>query len=320
MGDIQIEQLNLDDEINVRHKKERKELQAKVQALKKSAGKGDKRRKKEVLDEILKLENDLDQRHTNELNALLISTTTTESIKNNDDENENVNALPKIPNVLTTDADGVGHRISKAQKRRDKKAKEEREKQAEILAQEEINKTGPRMMETKRIKMLLKTRSMVLFPIASDGDCLYNAIRHQLTIIGRASIDTQTLRQLTADYILENKDLLIFYMTNPTTGNCLTDEEFQAYCDAIVKTPAWGGQIEIKALSNVLRVPIEILQATGPLTIQGEHDYASPNLLITYHRLMYSLGEHYNSTRPIIAGIDDNGGSSSDDENQENVV
>lgn len=304
--DVQIERLSIHDEIANRQKKERKELQAKIQALKKTAGKGDKRKKKEVLDEICKLEIELENRHTNELNTI-ISTTTTIC---DDAANENVDEST-VQLVALVDTTANGRRVTKAQKRRDKKAKEEREKQAEILAQEEINKTGPRQMETKAIKCLLKARHMTVFPIASDGDCLYNAIKHQLKVTGRTVIDTPTLRQLTATYIADNKDSLIFYMTNPATGDSLTDPDFERYCEAIRSTPAWGGQIEIKALSNVLRAPIEVLQAVGPPTVQCELDFATPNLVITYHRLMYSLGEHYNSTRPIVAGIDD---SSDDDE------
>lgn len=305
--DVQIKHLSIHDEIATRQKKERKELQAKIQALKKTAGKGDKRKKKEVLDEICKLEIELENRHTNELNTVIPTTTTID-----DAVNENVDGSAQLVAIADAEANGQ-QRVSKAQKRRDKKAKEEREKQVEILAQEEINKTGPRTMETKALRSLLKARHMTLFPIASDGDCLYNAIRHQLTVTGRPTIDTPTLRQLTATYISDNKDSLIFYMTNPATGDCLTGAEFDRYCEAIRSTPAWGGQIEIKALSNVLRVPIEVLQAVGPPTVQCDQGFAGANLVITYHRLMYSLGEHYNSTRPIVAGIDD----SSDDDGDE---
>lgn len=283
---VEIENLNLEEALEARHKKERKELQAKVQALKKSASKGDKKSKKKVLDEIIQLELELNKRHTEELNNCEKEKSINEVINENDNANSNTDTPSQ-------------QRVSKAQKRRDKKAKEEREKQIEILAQEELNKNGPRMMEIKSIKNLLKARGLLLHPISSDGDCLYNAIKHQLSVTGRSVLSTQILRQQTADYISTNKDSLIFYMTNLTTGDCLTDAEFDQYCDAIRNTPAWGGQIEIKALSNVLKCPIEVLQATGPPTIQGEDDFSGPNLVIAYHRLMYSLGEHYNSTKPM---------------------
>lgn len=294
---INIKNLSLED-ATTQHKKERKELQAKIQALKKSAGKGDKKKKREVLEAITKLELELDEKHSKEL-SLFQRTDATKTI-------EEVIGEPEHQ----SEEDEQSQRVSKAQKRRDKKAKEEKAKQAEILEQEEINKTGPRATELKLIKNILKSRGLMLYPIPSDGDCLYNATKHQLFVTGRTPvIDTPKLRQITADYIQENKELLIFYMSNPATGDCLTDDEFTEYCESIRKTSTWGGQIEIKALSNALKVPIEVLQSSGPPTIQNDENFAGPNLVLTFHRFMYSLGEHYNSTKCL-----EDGDTSSDEE------
>lgn len=307
MGDNELNQ-NIDDlsigdnDISVRHKKERKELQAKIQALKKLAGKGDKKKKKEVLEEIVRLEADLDAKHADELIRIEtpgnnVNADCNESVENNRNEGE-----PET-NV----------RISKAQKRRDKKAAEEKVRQVEILAQEELNKSGPRNVEMVTLKKLLAERQLLMQPIASDGDCLYNAIRNQLNVTGRHVPDVSSLRHSTADYIVENKDTLKFYMTNTETGDSLDDAEFNAYCSAVRNTPAWGGQIEITALSNVLKAPIEVIQATGPATIQGERVFNEPNLIITYHRHMYSLGEHYNGTKPIQKSFQNDSGDAEED-------
>lgn len=290
MGDLDknLENLSLDEDLLSRHKKERKELQAKVQALKKSASKGDKKKKKEVLEEIVRLENDLDKRHADEI-AQVENTTTTEVKASEPDANQNEVVEPSATDEKTG-------RVSRAQKRREKKANEEKSREAEILAQEELNKTGPRVIELNTIKKILTKRGLMIHPIASDGNCLYNAIRNQLQVTGRFVDDVQTLRNRTADYVQQNKDSLIFYMTNPDTGDCLNDAEFEKYCSDLRNTAAWGGQIEISALSQILKVPIEVIQATGPPTIQGDDKFKGPNLIITYHRNMYSLGEHYNST------------------------
>lgn len=292
MGDLDksLENLSLDEDLSTRHKKERKELQAKIQALKKTAGKGDKKKKKEILEEIARLESDLDKKHADELTAAEKTTINGES---HSDANQNQ------VNSGNDDEDGKTVRVSRAQKRRDKKANEEKVLQAEISAQEEINKTGPRVLELNTIKSILAKRKLIIHTIPSDGNCLYNAIRNQLQITGRLADDVQTLRNKTADYILQNKDSLIFYMSNPDTGDCLNDDEFEKYCSDLRNTSAWGGQIEISALSQILKVPIEVIQATGPSTIQGEEKFKGPNLIIAYHRNMYSLGEHYNGTKPF---------------------
>lgn len=50
-------------------------------------------------------------------------------------------------------------------------------------------------------------------------------------------------------------------------------------------------------MSHVLKRPIEVIQAKGPVIIVGEEykDKGFCPVTLTYHRHMYGLGEHYNS-------------------------
>jgi OTU domain-containing protein 6 len=52
--------------LETRHRHEQKQLRAKIQAMKKSVAKGDRKRKKEVLDEIARMEAETEQRHLKE--------------------------------------------------------------------------------------------------------------------------------------------------------------------------------------------------------------------------------------------------------------
>lgn len=293
--------LSITNEENLlaKHRKERKELQAKVQALKKSA---DKKRKREVLLEIAALETALDQRHDNELQQLAATITADDSAELKHQKNDNEDD-DDDDNKLNGNAQQNNQqpRISKAQKRRDKKATAERQLRSDIAAQDELNKTGARTVETNTINALLRARQLQLHAVPSDGDCLYNAVAQQLVRTGRGHHTVASLRSTAADYIELNADALRVYMTNSQTGDCLNDAEFEQYCMAVRSTAAWGGQLEIKALSNALRVPIEVLQATGPPTLQNEGEFAGAALVLTYHRHMYSLGEHYNATTSTTA-------------------
>lgn len=271
-----------ENDIQARHRKERKDLQAKIQELKKTS-KSDKKKKKESLEEIARLESELEKRHAEELNALNRERKESESTVEGDHDHE--------------EGSDKKNRQSKAQRRREKKEKEERDREAMILAAEAMNINTARQKEYLAILQLLQGRNLTMHDIPSDGNCLYNAVNHQLNITGRKVFDVSSLRSMTAEYILANKDSLLMYMTNPETNNPLTDAEFEKYCDSVKNTAAWGGQIEIKALSHTLHVPIEVIQAEGPPTVQGEEDFKGPNLVLTYHRHMYSLGEHFNSTK-----------------------
>ncbi|XP_055610723.1 deubiquitinase OTUD6B [Uranotaenia lowii] len=289
-----------EESLLARHRKEKKELQAKIQSLKKA--KVDKKKKKEQQDEIARLEADLESRHAEELNrfnAMRIST----------------DPPAPIVDVNNEGGDGSGDdesggktvRISKAQRRREKKSQEDKERQAQIKAEEALQKDSPRILEDRKFTELLSKRGLVSFPVPADGDCLYNAIKHQLSRIGIFEHDTADLRQLAADYIEDNKDSIIFYMTNPDTGDILNDEEFRKYCHQVRNTKTWGGEIEIKALSSSLKCPIEIIQASGSSVIHGENMQPSRKLILTYHRHMYRLGEHYNSTIAPVAAKEDEG-------------
>lgn len=276
---------NESGDLQAKHRRERKELQAKTQSMKKAAN--DKKKKKEVLEAIAQLEADLDRRQDEEV-RLAEATDNVEKL-------EITSSNTELPEEDPEDEKCQSQRVSKAQKRRDKKANEEKERQAEIKAQELLNVNGPRQQESDSIKAALKSKDLLLHLIPSDGDCLYNAVRHQLALLQKPPLTIAQLRTITADYIMANRDDLINYMTN-AAGDCLTEKEFLDYVEAVRNTRAWGGQIEIQALSNSLRCPIQVIQATGTIT-QGE-SFKGQSMILTYHRHMYSLGEHYNSARP----------------------
>ncbi|KAJ2241764.1 OTU protein, partial [Coemansia sp. RSA 455] len=69
MSSLSIPEATL-EELESRHRKESKELLAKVTALKKTVSKGDKRKKKEVAADIAALESQLSERHAAELSQL----------------------------------------------------------------------------------------------------------------------------------------------------------------------------------------------------------------------------------------------------------
>lgn len=306
IGDIdsRLEDVSLED-IGARHRRERKELQAKLQAMKKNAPKNNKNKRKEFLEEMARLEGELEQRHKKEMQ--------TAEAKDSPEETE-VKAPAEKPEVPVPDKEEheekeedeeeqlpSSQRVSKAQKRRDKKAKEAREREAEIKTelQNAANQPTPKLIELQQITAKLSQRQLSLHNIASDGDCLYQSIRHQLLVNALPGHSVQELREETANYVRAHKDSLICYMVHPETGELLNDQQFEKYCQDIAKTHAWGGHIELKAISSLLRVPIEVIQAEGAPTLLGQEEFGGSPLVICYHRHIYQLGAHYNSTVPV---------------------
>jgi OTU domain-containing protein 6 len=273
------------DVIIERQRKEKKDLREKIIALKRSE-KGSKKDKKKLQDEIAQMEKELIDKHAEELSKLKI---------------EEDNPVEEVDEASKSD-DGNA-RKSKAQRRRERKEQDNKRRESDIQQGEEANKTSARQLESKAINRILKSRNLVLYHIKSDGDCLYNAIRHQLEFYGIYH-SVESLRKISADYIRANKDELIFYMPSSRGDDIMSQEEFDEYCDQVENTKAWGSQIEIQALSNSLKLKIEILQSEGRPTISGEN--SKIHLIVTYHRHFYGLGEHYNSTSSKATNNDHN--------------
>jgi len=120
------------------------------------------------------------------------------------------------------------------------------------------------------------------------------AIADQLQFTGSPhSEDHQSLRGIAAAYIRNHAEDF-----SPFIGVEAPSPEFDAYCDKVASlTDAeWGGQLEVKALSAALNVPILIYAADGPVVTMDESGSSSSKpLRVTFHKNYYTLGEHYNS-------------------------
>ncbi|XP_034230658.1 deubiquitinase OTUD6B [Thrips palmi] len=286
------------EELEKKFRQERKALQAKIQSLKKSVTKGDKKKKKEVQEEIAQLEADLDKRQKEEeenfnLNSPTKSLDNVESVANDEKSLEETQ-----DNVAAPVA-----RVSKAEKRRQKKATAGRERNARIQEQESENLLGPRHKEMVAIVERLRERGLAIHGIIADGNCLYSAVEHQLKEAAAPVVDSdyKALRKLTANHLRLNRDDFLPFLCNQDTGDPMSETEFEAYCKKVEKTTAWGGQIELRALSDALKYPIEVVQAEGPPMTIGEQYLASKKpLIVTFHRYLYRLGEHYNSVAPYV--------------------
>ena len=80
------------------------------------------------------------------------------------------------------------------------------------------------------------------------------------------------------------------------------EDAFEAYCAEVESTAAWGGQVELQALAQVLRCHIMVYAVGLPPLELGEGFAAAgrPTLRLCYLRHAYGLGEHYNS---VVQGL-----------------
>lgn len=146
-----------------------------------------------------------------------------------------------------------------------------------------------RLIETQTLKRMLdplnlQIKEVLLFAhltgkIPPDGNCMYNALADQLALQGQ-SIDKvfsflllsheritskfcERWQLITCDLILTT---LFHLLTVKMARSCRKvrnlslshSEGFKEYCDKTENSSVWGGQLELRALSNSLQLPIVV--------------------------------------------------------------
>lgn len=129
-----------------------------------------------------------------------------------------------------------------------------------------------------------------LVDVASDGNCLFASIIHQLDTrkLNTNAFDQQSLRENIADYISAHwdggKDRIIFKnfvreqeqqaagINPPKNPEAFTTEDKNKYIAYIKRDKIWGDQASIIAASKILHINIAIKTEIG-----GQHNKTYPN-------------------------------------------
>lgn len=88
-------------------------------------------------------------------------------------------------------------------------------------------------------------RHLTIHDITSDGDCLYNSVAHQLKLTTGVTQTCQQLRRNVSEILRHNVDEFLPFLSNPKTGEPLSDVEYEKYCQDLTDKPVWGGQVKI---------------------------------------------------------------------------
>lgn len=276
--------------------------------MKKAAAKGSKAeqkaKKKQVDEEISRLSTELKQRQTDEL-ATLGYNSSKGSQKGNLDDLVKAIAGVSVTNQVEQP------KISKSAKKHKKRAEQDAAREQRIQ-EEQSQIVSDRMIEDERLEKKLEPLGFTIIEIKPDGHCLYRAVENQLAVQsgGSSPYTYQELRQMVAAYMRQHvTDFLPFFlsenMADGESEDSLT-ERFENYCKEIESTAAWGGQLELGALTHCLKKHIKIFSGSFPEVEMGKEYTAgtvssssSSSIMLSYHRHAFGLGEHYNSVVPI---------------------
>ncbi|KAK8800737.1 hypothetical protein WA158_000062 [Blastocystis sp. Blastoise] len=172
-------------------------------------------------------------------------------------------------------------------------------KQRQIIQQQEeeeklnpIDFNASRNKEIQEINDKVKDKNLHVFEVGADGNCLYRAICKQLGLEIPKYDNNYSyilIRRAAADYMREHSDDFVPFMEDSVS--------FEEYCNKVQDSNEWGGQLEIKAISEAYQRPIHVYSADQDTVIMGEQ-FTSPPFMISYHRQYLTLGNHYNSLVP----------------------
>nr|GME02917.1 OTU domain-containing protein 6B-like [Ipomoea batatas]GME06852.1 OTU domain-containing protein 6B-like [Ipomoea batatas] len=296
------------EEMLSRHRKEISKLQDKETAMKKAAAKGSKAeqkaKKKQVDEEMSKLLTELKEKHAAELASLGYSGNI-----NGKDKGTLENLVNAIAGVSVSNQ-AEHSKPSKSVKRREKRAQQEAAREQRIQ-EEQSNITSDRVIENEKLEKKLEPLGLTINEIKPDGHCLYRAVENQLALHsgGSSPYTYQELRQMVAAYMRKHaSDFLPFFLSENIIEGESDDslmQRFDNYCREVESTAAWGGQLELGALTHILKKHILIYSGSFPDVEMGkEYKPTSvtasfePSIMLSYHRHAYGLGEHYNSVIP----------------------
>ncbi|KAF1332479.1 Otu ovarian tumor-like cysteine protease, partial [Globisporangium splendens] len=267
-----------------RHKLELRAFQKKA--------KKDKLSKKDTEMQIQQMESDLKQKHEEELASLQTS----------DDEGEAAEGAKAEAPAEAPPAPAKPQGPTKAQRRREKLRKQEQERN-ERIEEENKNTVSERQIEADIILSKLKPHNLVIKDIPSDGHCMYHAVADQMkqhNIPYSGSEPTfKHLRRITGEYMRARPDDYLPFLALDESSGKSSQELFEEYCDRVIDTSDWGGQLELRALACALQAPIQVFSAESNVISMGD-EFAdqSMSLQLTYHLHYYTLGEHFNSVMP----------------------
>jgi len=324
------------DELQAKHRKELKDLQAKITSKKKQAT---KKTRKGVNDECDRLEQETKERQAAEITAL--NGGSPEAIKSEPEpecEHETADLVDNTASIsLEGRNDAASTQIDPAQsqetrpesaptQRKPNRARarmERRRAEQEALMNQASTEASqlPNLKAAERERMVteFKTRGLEEKEIRADGHCLYSAFADQMEVLGlplgtapteKPGIMSTLTNGIKGDSLEQQQAKMERYKVVRTAAAeyieghgddfaPFLEEPLPIYIHKVRDTGEWGGQLELLALARSYGVKINVLQGDGRVEeiYPEDNGEEAKSIWLAYYRHGFGLGEHYNSLR-----------------------
>lgn len=292
------------EDIQTRHRKEQKDLQARITQKKKAAT---KKTRKGVNSECEELERQLKERQEQEratLNGDAAGVEDVPELVEDSDREVTSNELNGISESLNQtsvaekeEEEGGDNQPQKRNRQKERLARRAAEQAAAIdeAKAEAANQPDQKAVERKKMLEQFTAKGLVEKSIRPDGHCLFSAVADQLAHIGVPLGENgdqekyKVVRRAAARYIEGHPDDFVAWL----------DEPLDTYIEKIGETAEWGGHLELMALAKNYNVEICVVQDGAEQKIEPgtEGEGELQRIWLAYYRHGFGLGEHYNSLR-----------------------
>ncbi|KAF5859498.1 hypothetical protein ETB97_002799 [Aspergillus alliaceus] len=321
------------EELLAKHRKEQKDLQARITQKKKSATKKTRRGINEECD---RMQSELSDRHQAEIAELngepaqpvdgledlnLNGSEEDEKLKDQTDDSQHP---PSMNNSLdtssaTSESSAPSPRPKKPNRQKARLARRAAEQAAQsaIAAEEASKQTDHRGNEKDVMDGVFKRLGLKQIEINPDGHCLYSSIAYQLEMLGlglkpdpeRIVLKSPTQSRIDTvasprhdGYRAVRAVTADFINEHQDDFVPFMEEPVEQYTRKIKLTAEWGGQLELLAIARAYGVEINVIQGDGRIEkIEGdtqeydEEEKRKRVIWLAYYRHTYGLGEHYNA-------------------------
>ncbi|MES1908094.1 MAG: hypothetical protein MHM6MM_001096 [Cercozoa sp. M6MM] len=147
--------------------------------------------------------------------------------------------------------------------------------------------SGPRVSsnsdsEQRYRELLQRQRAWHIVDMRGDGNCLFRAVSF---LVYGDQAHHEVVRRSCVGYMRCESHFFRNYVDSDS------EADFDTYCNAMERSGAWGGHVEIQALSELYQRPVHVFAySTTPL-----HTFSAGLQAVTPLRLSYHCRSHYNA-------------------------
>lgn len=190
--------------------------------------------------------------------------------------------------------------ISKSQKRKQQR-QQASDLRAVALETSRAELSTVKNAEKKSLEDILNKEQLLIYPIPSDGHCMFRAVEHQLEYINYPKRwNYKDLRVCVGKYLQAHQNALeaFFQGYGEDDTHAAPSDTYLDHCQKIM-VDAWGGELELNALTRILNLPISVYSAKPPHILRyavDQEETADQSIVrLTFHQHQYAAGPHYNS-------------------------